>query len=199
MTKSQSYPIIGTAMEGGFFGGIINVNGTHKGIIWAPKSAGQIEAQLMPRGMSVEFSKSPCDCVASTKTLLDAGSPAAKIITDLDINGFKDWLIPSRDVLEIAYRNLKPATRKNYCSSRDGENANSVPPTYMYLPDNPLQTSVDLFKEGGAEAFDPLWYWSSTVRPEGDTAVIQTFFLGRQHYFLLHDLFLVRAVRLIQL
>lgn len=28
---------IGDNVEGGTFGGIINVNGQHKGIIWAPK------------------------------------------------------------------------------------------------------------------------------------------------------------------
>ena len=191
---------IGTAMEGGTFGGIINVNGTHKGIIWAPKQTGQIESiQIHPSRKMVEGAGSPNDCQANMKALIDAGSPAAMQIAALNIDGFNDWLIPSRDVLELGYRHFKPTGMRNYCSWRDGENPNSVPPGWIYTEETPAQTTLDAFREGGPEAFDAAWYWSSTVLPAGDTAFFQGFTYGRQLNRNLSAECRVRAVRLIQL
>lgn len=191
-------PAIGTALEGGTFGGIINVNGTHKGIIWAPKAAGQIVAPLLPEG-SIIGAQSPFDCAANMADLLAAGSPAAQQVAALNINGFADWLIPSRDVVELGYRHFKPTTRENYCSWRDGENANSVPPGWLYTETSPAQTALEAFQEGGAEAFDEAIYWSSTLLPHGRTAFVQYFDLGIQNVTTLPNEFRVRAVRLIQL
>ena len=190
---------IGTAMEGGYFGGIINVNGINKGIIWAPKAAGQIKAALLPTRQVAQGVFSPCDCAANTRLLAESGSSAAKQIAELEINGHEDWLVPSRDVLELAYRHFKPTTYENYCSWRDGENSNSVPPGWLYTDEFPAQTTIDAFKEGGREAFDVAWYWSSTVLPEGKTAFGQYFYHGNQGTSVLSYEARVRAVRLIQL
>jgi hypothetical protein len=190
---------IGTAMEGGYFGGIINVNGTHKGIIWAPKKEGQIKSIILPYGKIVEGAGSPNDCLANMKALIYAGSQAAKQISELSINGFADWAIPSRDVLELGYRHLKPGDYKNHCSWRDGENSNSVPQGWLYTEDSPAQTMLDVFKDGGDEVFDLAWYWSSTVLPKGNTAFIQDFGSGAQSLDVLSAECRVRAVRLIQL
>lgn len=199
----QSYPqdiahAIGTAVEGGTFGGIINVNGTRKGVIWAPKSAGQIVA-VMLQGSVIHGARSPCDCAANMISLLAAGSPAAQLVAAMDINGFNDWVIPSRDVLELGYRHFKPGTRENYCSWRDGENPNSVPAGWLYSSDNPTQTDNKLFKSGGDKAFDEGGYFSSTVMPDGDTAFVQNFNDGPQYDLNLFAELRVRAVRLIQL
>jgi hypothetical protein len=198
--KSQETKIIGAATAGGYFGGIINVNGTHKGVIWAPKQQGQIRAMLLPSGQSFDGAGSPCDCASNMQALLDAGSPAAQQIAELNINGFNDWLIPSRDVLELGYRHFKPTRRDNYCSWRDGENPNSVPPGWLYTDEFPAQTTLEAFKDGGDEAFDDSWYFSSTVLPHGNTAFDQDFDYGYQgttsH---LSAEGRVRAVRLIQL
>jgi hypothetical protein len=190
---------IGTAMEGGYFGGIINVNGTHKGVIWAPKQVGQIKSILLPSRKMLEGADSPNDCVANMKALIESGSPAARQIAELNINGFQDWVIPSRDVLELGYRHFKPSRYENYCSWRDGENSNSVPNGWIYTADCPAQTSLDTFKESGDEAFDLDWYWSSTVLPNGNAAFIQTFITGGQSDVTLSAECRVRAVRLIQL
>jgi hypothetical protein len=192
-------PIIGTAMEGGFFGGVINVNGMHKGVIWAPKQAGQIRAILLPSQEMIEGAGSPCDCVSNMAALIKAGSPAALRIAEMNIDGHQDWVIPSRDVLELGYRHFKPTDYANYCSWRDGENPNSVPPGWLYTADTPAKTSIEAFQDGGAEAFDDAWYWSSTVFPNGETAFVQTFLNGDQDRSDLSSECRVRAVRLIQL
>ena len=197
-STSESLTIIGTAMEGGTFGGIINVNGTRKGVIWAPKQEGTISAILLPKGKTVTGAHSPCDCAANTQGLIAAGSPAAMRIAGLNIAGFQDWLIPSRDVLELGYRHFKPTTQENWCSWRDGENANSVPPAWLYTEESPAQTAIEEFKEGGKAAFDAVWHWSSTVMPSGKMAFIQYFDHGGQDYYLSAEC-RVRAVRLIQL
>lgn len=190
---------LGTAMEGGFFGGIINVAGQHKGVIWAPKQEGAIRTILMPEDETVTGAGSPNDCHANTVVLLASGSPAAQQIAALTINGFNDWLIPSRDVLELGYRHFKPTTQANWRSWRDGENHNSVPPGWLYTRELPSQTPLGAFQAGGAEAFDDAWHWSSTVLPNGDTAFGQHFGNGGQDGLDLSCEGRVRAVRLIQL
>ncbi len=190
---------LGAPIEGGYFGGVINIMGTNKGVIWAPKQAGQIEAILMPAGKIVEGAGSPCDCAANMQALLAAGSPAAQRVAELNINGFTDWVIPSRDVLELGYRHFKPTIYKNYCSWRDGENPNSVPAGWLYTPESPAQTLLSDFQDDGQEAFDDYAYWSSTVLPNGETAFFQYFFYGVQSLSRLSAECRVRAVRLIQL
>jgi len=192
-------PAIGTYMEGGYFGGIINVNGTHKGVIWAPKQVGQIYSILLPSRKMIEGSGSPNDCQSNMKALIAAGSPAALQIAALNIGGFQDWVIPSRDVLELGYRHFKPSEYENFCSWRDGENSNSVPPGWLYTEDSPAQTTLDAFKDGAEESFDLEWYWSSTVLPKGNSAFIQFFDFGYQINSNLSAVCRVRAVRLIQL
>lgn len=192
-------PSIGTEMEGGYFGGIINVNGTHKGVIWAPKKEGQITSILLPSGKSVDGAGSPFDCVANTEALIKAGSPAAMQIAELEINGVKGWVIPSRDVVELGYRHFKPCSYQNYCSWRDGENNNSVPPGWLYTPELPAQTSLAAFQDGGDESFDEAWYATSTVLPSGKTAFFQGFRHGSQGYYYLLSECRVRAVKLIHL
>lgn len=196
---NKNTPTIGAAIEGGYFGGIINVNGTHKGVIWSPKAEGQIKAILLPQGESVKGAESPCDCVANMKALIEAGSPAAEQIAALSINGFSDWAIPSRDVLELGYRHFKPTDWKNYCSWRDGENPNSVPQGWLYTEDNPAKTINEAFQNGGEEAFDDSWYWSSTAIHGGLAAFNQDFLGGSQSFSNLCAVLRVRAVRLIQL
>jgi len=190
---------IGTATEGGFFGGVINVNGTNKGVIWAPKQEGEIRSIILPDDKVSVGVFSPCDCAANTRALLEAGSPAAQHIAGLTINGYQDWLVPSRDVLELGYRHFKPTGCRNYSSWRDGENPNSVPPGWLYTEETPPQTTMEAFREGGPESFDSAWYWSSTVLPAGDTAFLQYFYDGSQGYYYLSAECRVRAVRLIQL
>jgi len=189
MKQNTSQPAIaiGTSLEGGIFGGIINVNGQHKGVIWSPKHAGQISTILLPSRKMAEGDYSPSDCAANMRALLASGSPAARQVEAMDINGYKDWVIPSRDVLELGYRHFKPTNRQNYCSWRDGENLNSVPPGWLYTENMPAQTDIEAFRDNGEDAFDEAWYWSSTVLPSGKTAFSQDFGDGYQDYGLSYE------------
>lgn len=198
-TETVETPQLGAPYGGGFFGGILLINGIRHGIAWAPKqyqfSSEILDCDRRVIGGAGSFS----DSIANTRALLEAGSPAAKRVTELTINGHTDWAIPARDVVEVGYRGLKPTTTKNYCSYRDEENPSSVPPGLLYTPDLPAQTLVEAFREGGTEAFDEDdVYWSSTIDPWG-YAFCQYFNDGSQLHNFLDDSFLVRAVRQIRL
>lgn len=191
---------LGRPFGGGTFGGVINVNGSRKGIIVSPKAQGDFGGCiLIPEYKLIEGALNPADCVASTHTLAEAGSEIAQKVLGLDINGHKDWVIPSRDVLEIMYRHLKPGISENWAAGRDGDNSNSVPPNLRYTPEFPAQTTVEAFQTGGAEALEERWYWASTVCANGRTAFVQSFGNGTQDWYNLGSDNRVRAVRLIQL
>ena len=156
-------PAIGTAYEGGFFGGLITLNGETYGLVVAPKAQGELEeATWGVYGNDLPGAISFNDGLANTQAMAAAGSDLARWMLALDIAGFSDWYLPSRDELEILYRNLKPTTQQNYCSFRDGENPSTVPVSYPYSATNPAQTQASAFAEGGEESFAPRWYWAST-------------------------------------
>lgn len=197
MNKSD-LPEIGSPLNGGFFTGIINVNGVNFAIATAPKALGETVKALLPNRVMIEGARSTFDSVANTAALAIAGSAAALWAQSLSIDGNSNWLLPARDVLEIQYRSHKPTIEKNYCSWRDGDNSSSVPPGYIYTKDSPAQTSVALFQKGGSEAFEAEWYISSTQSSTG-YVYGQDFGNGEQRYSDIGDERRVRAVSLIQL
>ena len=152
-------PVIGEAYGGGFFAGLIRIGSSTYGLIVAPKDGGEIVGEWGPH-KSIDGARSIFDGHANTQAMSEAGSEIATQVRALDINGNTDWYIPSRDELEICYRNLKPTDDSNYCGS--GDNPSAYLPSYAYAPDSPAQTSVEAFREDGAEAFDPTWHWTST-------------------------------------
>ena len=152
----------GTAFEGGFYGGNINIHGVPHAIAWAPKAMGETKAIWLPSYTDVPTAASCFDSMTNTRAMAEAGSPLAKLALDANINGLTDWCVPARDVLEMGYRYLKPTTGENSCSFRDGDNPSSLPAGYPYTETNPVQTLPEAFREGGSEAFDPVWHWSST-------------------------------------
>ncbi len=152
-------PAIGEAFGGGFFAGLIRIGSATYGLIVAPKLAGEISGEWGPRG-AIDSARSFFDGHANTQAMADAGSEIATQVRALDINGNTDWYIPSRDELEICYRNLKPTEESNYCGT--GDNPSAYLPSYAYTPDAPAQTSVEAFREDGSEAFNPKWHWTST-------------------------------------
>lgn len=171
---------IGQAIEGGFYAGAIRVGADLFGIVVATKAEGTTKGVWLPTYTDVPGARSTCDGFANTEAMAAAGSEIAKHVRGLTINGHSDWYIPSRDELEICYRNLKPTNDENCCSFRDGDNPSSVPPGLLYTEDSPAQTTVDAFKAGGAEAFDPVWHWSSTQYSD-DSAYGQYFDDGDQY------------------
>lgn len=171
----------GTPFEGGFYGGIITIpNAPLHAVVWAPK-ANSYSGIWLPSYDDVPGAASCFDSMANTRAMAEAGSPIAKIALEANINGLTDWCIPARDVLEMGYRYLKPTTRENSCTFRDGDNPSSLPAGYPYTETNPVQTVAEAFREGGSEAFEPEWHWSSTQSSSCD-AWFQSFGHGYSDY-----------------
>jgi hypothetical protein len=140
--------------------------------------------------------------------------PAFKWIEDncnaaQGLNGHTDWYLPSRDELEILYRNFKPDTTANNTSARQttgfggdgatfGTNANSRPTQTGYTAGDPAQTDRESFKGASADAFEPSNYWSST-EVDASSAWGQKFSNGSQYRYYKTSSTRVRAVRRIAL
>lgn len=189
---------IGTAFEGGFYGGKIRIGVAIFAIVWAPKAEGEIKGKWLNTYTDVPGATSCFDSMANTKAMAEAGSPIAQKALAANIGGHTDWCIPARDVLEMGYRFLKPSTKENSCSFRDGDNASSIPVGYPYTEELPAQTSAEPFQKGNLEAFEEAWYWSSTQSSEYD-AFDQDFLNGDQDGYDKNDEGRCRFVRLIQL
>jgi hypothetical protein len=197
--KQQDLPAIGTPFEGGYFGGVIRLGTVLFAIAWAPKATGETEGAWMDTATDVPGTASCSDSLTNTLALAEAGSSLARWALDLDINGHDDWCLPARDVLELAYRHLKPTAQKTSGYFRDGDNPTSVPPGYPYRADHMVvQTTAEGFAEGGAEAFEAGWYWSSSQYSAG-YAWDQIFGYGDQGSNDKKFKARARAVRLIQL
>jgi hypothetical protein len=195
----QTPDTIGAPFEGGFYGGQIKIGLTMFAIVWAPKAEGETTGQWLPNHTLIAEATSCCDSMANTQAMAEAGSPIAKWALGLNINGHKDWCLPSRDVLELGYRHLKPGTNETYCSFRDGDNPSSVPVGYPYDKQAPIvQTMVEAFQAGGAEAFDETWHWASTVYSSA-SAWCQGFLDGYQLIYGQTRELRARAVRMIPL
>lgn len=164
MSKPTTPPsTYGAPFEGGFYGGKIKIGLAIFAIVWAPKAEGEIIGTWMDAHTDVQGATSCFDSMANTRAMAEAGSDIAKQALAANIGGHTDWCIPSRDVMEIGYRYLKPTTQENACTFRDGDNPSSIPAGYPYTENNPMQTTAEVFLGGNAEAFETdRWYVSST-------------------------------------
>ncbi|GAA5785101.1 Lcl domain-containing protein [Chitiniphilus shinanonensis] len=166
--------------QGGWFAGVIVIDGQRYGVINVG-AAGELPAQPWGEyGEDIPGAGSVCDGAANTIALAAAGHTLATAAQQLSIAGFNDWYLPSRDELELLYRTFKPTDAVNSCTFRDGENPNSVPIGQAYTERSPDQVSDATHQHGGAEAFEPAWYWAST-QYSADTAWIQSFDGGSQY------------------
>ncbi|WP_377153292.1 DUF1566 domain-containing protein [Roseateles sp. UC29_93] len=170
----------GTPFEGGFYVGKFRIGDEHFALIIAPKDVGEPANDLAwgKYGTEISGADSFNDGRANTEAMLAAELPLATWIKGLVINGFSDWYIPSRDELELIYRHLKPVEGENY-TYRNGENPSALPPTHAYTLALPGQTHSAEFKDGGSQAMEERWYWSST-QYSAHTAWGQSFDVGSQ-------------------
>jgi hypothetical protein len=163
---------IGTAIEGGFFAGLIShtANGvaTHA-LIVAPAATGAsgtgytitTNLQWKTTNTTTAGTTSSFDGAANSANMNNASHPAAQFCEGLSIGGYTDWYLPARYELEIAYYNLKPTTDSNNTSH--GINAYSVPARGSnYTAGTPARTTVTAFRTGNSEAFVADRHWSST-------------------------------------
>lgn len=168
-------PALGSPLAGGFFGGEMTIDGERYALIVAPKAEGEeeeeLEYKLNDRG-TFDGTDSDDDGRLNTARINDANHPAAQFCRGLQIDGHDDWYLPSRDELMMLWRNLGPR-RKN---------------------------TPELFREGGAEAFDTDWYWSSTENAQNSfNAWIVGFYYGYQFNTIKDLSYGVRAVRRLKL
>lgn len=185
---------IGAPFEGGFYAGRIRTDEALFAIVVSP-AAGDLDrmpwrtGKKKPQGALSFF-----DGYANTNAMALAGSKLAEAVLELNIAGFADWYLPSRDELELLYRHFKPTTWETY-AWRNGDNPSSVPAGYPYAKDHP-QTAIASFREGGADALQEAVYWSSTLyAPDPAFAWAQDFTNGSQGYWRHDHEFRARAVR----
>lgn len=117
--------IPGTPFGGGFYAGRIMKNGVEHALIVSPKAEGEKRAAWGKYGTEIVGARSFFDGAANTQDMMTAKLPLAKWVLALTIAGFSDWHLPSRDELEICYRNLKPTAEENWIYR--GDNPSSVP------------------------------------------------------------------------
>jgi len=197
-STQEILPILGTEMDGGFYAGRIRLDdGRVYALILAPKDEGEHKpAAWISGNKDVPGALSYNDGLANTEAMAAAGSKLAKWARGLRIAGHDDWYIPSQDELEVIYRNLKPTAQGNWCYARSGINLSAVEPTRPYTPELPAQTQAELFKEGGQQALDPDWYWTSTKHiASSGYAWCQYFLIGVQYSFHTNYELRARAVR----
>lgn len=187
---------IGTGYGGGFYAGQFRIGNALFALFVAPKAEGEHPDTKWHKSVKkVAGALSFCDGLANTAAMAEAGSELATWARGLRIAGFDDWYVPSRDELELLYRHFKPTDESNWVY-RNGDNPSSIPPGYPYTDGSPAKTAVAGFAKGGAEAFDPVWYWTSTQSASGsDSAWYQGFYSGCQDDLHKSNELRARAVR----
>lgn len=173
------------ASQGGFFGGfVVYPNGDFYAVYWADKSF-EISAQWKTENTSTAGTDSLYDgfentlAMTATPALRDL-HPAATHCVNCTAGGKTDWYLLSQHELSAAgYVPLKPSTQSNNTSY--GINPIEFPTARndSYSSGHPGQTRAELFKTGGAQAFQTERYWTST-QYSAPYARLQNFTTGPQ-------------------
>ena len=108
-TRSLPLPAFGSLIQGGYFHGVFQIGQDLWGEVTAPKALGQLSGHAWLDGYkSVPGASSDFDGLANTQAMLEAGSPLAKAVRSLQINGMGDWYIAARGGVLMQCSNLKP-------------------------------------------------------------------------------------------
>lgn len=184
---------IGDAFCGGFFVGIIDTIKYPPIVSDASQTGLRAACIVSPKSLenpSLQWKTTNDAGPAATNTLWDGPSataamaafgatyPAASYCAGLSYpaDGASSWWLPPMDVLELAYRNLRPSSESNDTNSytgdfppyahASGQNPSSDPQGAAYTTSVPGQTSVAAFKSGGAQALgvsgSNVYLWSAT-------------------------------------
>ena len=181
---------IGQKFECGYFSGVIRVRDCAYLVLVAPKST-ERSTQF-----KTKYSRTPGiqlvnDGWSNTNAMNNNEHPAAQYCRSLNVSGHTNWYLPSRDELELCYRNLKPTdcgnttyparTLSSNLSLANGANLNSIPTGAAYTETDPARTIVTAFQAGSVEAFSLDWYWTSTEYSSiTNASLLQNFSSGNQ-------------------
>ncbi len=177
-----------TSIGGGFAGlSDISLMAQYR-IVVAPKASGETSLAVAVSTLPMDAYNvtEPVKAGAAMRAAGDATAyPAAHWAAGLNIGGKTDWEVPTRDVLERAWRYLKPNTNNNYATAdratsptnsytrfgafgsvtsghgNNGDTPNSTGTTYTTA--SPARTSVSAFIAGNSEAFDAVDYATATA------------------------------------
>lgn len=136
MAKKAAVPAIGSEFKGGFYAGSMELDGIKYALVVSPKAEGEkLDLQYKKKKLSsADGTDLDDDGFYNSCQMDNSNYPAAQFCRQLQINGFNDWYLPSRDELTLIWMALGPNRKK----------------------------TPELFKAGAAEAFEERWYWSST-------------------------------------
>ncbi len=202
---------IGQKFEGGYFAGINRIEDCVYAVLVAPKST-ECSIPFKAHCSSTPNTQLVNDGWSNTNAMNDTEHLAAQYCRSLTVGGHTDLYLPSRDELELCYRNLKPTGRGNTTSgagnvgnlsSATGTNLNSIPTGSAYTSTNPAQTIVTTFQTGNVEAFETSsvdafaveWYWTSTESSAfTNDSLVQNFSDGFQLWDSKTNVYKVRSV-----
>lgn len=193
----------GVFWQGGYYAGLMNIDGKTYAIVVSPKAQGETYNTLNTNNLSLPETINTYDGWANTEWMVADGGgfhPAAIFCRSLTIGGFNDWYLPAMDELELCYRNLKPTTEANFTGNVQGLfsgiNAYSIPPGQEYTAIDPSQTASNAFKLGGSESFNTDFHWTSTQHQYFvDIQYVQRFSDGAQAFDVKKKVYYTRAVR----
>lgn len=190
-------PEVGAPLGGGFYTAEFQINGLFFAMVTAGKEA-EINGEWGKYGEKIEGADCFVNGLANTDAMAAAGLEVAIKVRAMRFGGQDDWAIPARNQQEAQHRAFKPTKQQNWCGYLDGYNPDTIPAGKLYTEENPLQTTVAAFQEGGAEAFEAAWYWSSTQH-SANLAFFQYFHDGGQGCYYESSSSNLRPVRMIQI
>ena len=138
---------IGDPFGGGFYAGKMSIDGSIYAIICSP-NANNVNGRDHKTSNTTDgvAAQSVNDGWTTTEANNNAAHPMAQYVRSLSVGGFTDWYIPSRDEMELIYRNLGNMAALRSTQTRSpsgqlgdaagsigsGDNRNSVPTRQAY-------------------------------------------------------------------